>query len=230
MFRSIRLTRMKRDFLAIFDVDGTLVDSQAIISSTMQTAFEKAGAQPPSRAEILSLVGLSLPRMIANLTRDLGDDVSNDILAYYKVGFVDAVARQGEAPLYDGVEDGLKRLQQNGITLGIATGKSQRGLDRLIGALRWGSLFSTLQCADHHPSKPHPSMVRRALLETATEPDRAVVVGDTSFDLEMARNGEVRSLGVSWGYHPTEVLLEAGAETVADDFATIVDLILEMAE
>ncbi|MEL6587893.1 MAG: HAD-IA family hydrolase [Pseudomonadota bacterium] len=217
------------DFLALFDVDGTLVDSQAVIVDTMTAAFKKAQVPPPERHAVLHLVGLSLPRIIATLAEGQSEATVNDIIAHYRLGFANAMEEGGEPPLYPGVSDGLQRLAQGGVQLGLATGKSKRGLDRLVDAYGWRDMFATMQFADFHPSKPHPSMVRRALLETASEEDRCVVIGDTTFDIEMAKAADVAAIGVTWGYHPAAALQGAGAVHIAETFDALVDHVLEMA-
>lgn len=217
------------DFLAIFDVDGTLVDSQAIITATMDRAFADAGQEPPTREAVLSLVGISLPQLIARLLPDEATSVREAVTANYRKLYVETLSHQPEVQLYPGVRDGLERLRRAGITLGVATGKSQRGLDRLVAGQGWQDMFATLQCADHHPSKPHPSMVERALLETATDAARAVMIGDTTFDMNMGAAAGVATLGVAWGYHAESDLHAAGAAQVSADFGALVQRIEEMA-
>ncbi|MEM8849235.1 MAG: HAD-IA family hydrolase [Pseudomonadota bacterium] len=216
------------DILAIFDVDGTLADSQGVIHATMAHAFEDVGLAVPDRDAVLSRVGLSLPAMVADL---LGEDTDRqaDIIAGYRRAYLSALQAGADLPLFPGVAEGLRHLQASGIALGLATGKSKRGLDQLIVAQGWGDLFVTIQCADFHPSKPDPSMVNRALLETATDPIDAVVIGDTSFDMEMARRAQVAAIGVDWGYHSASRLTEAGAQVILSSFGAVVDRIERMA-
>ncbi|WP_299840983.1 HAD-IA family hydrolase [uncultured Jannaschia sp.] len=211
--------------LAIFDVDGTLVDSQAVIVATMAQAFAAVDRPVPDRREILSGVGLSLPILVARLTPGLDEATRAEIVAGYRSAYGPTAAEYGETMLYPGVVEGLERLRSVGVILGIATGKSRRGLDRLIAAKGWDDLFATLQCADDHPSKPHPSMIERALLETATEPGRAVMVGDTTFDAAMAAAAGVPMVGVDWGFHTADALAAAGASPIVSDFASLAALI-----
>lgn len=206
------------DFLALFDVDGTLVDSQHIIHATMAQAFAAADRPAPERASVAMMVGLSLPRMVEALLPDANEAIWDRVVAEYRVRFAGAMRDGGEPPLYDGAAACLDRLEAAGITLGLATGKSQKGVDRMIRTHGWQDRFATVQCADHHPSKPHPSMIRRALLETASEPLAAVMIGDTSFDMEMAGAAGMPALGVSWGYHCADLLKQAGAADVMPDF------------
>ncbi|WP_299816141.1 HAD-IA family hydrolase [uncultured Jannaschia sp.] len=207
--------------LVIFDVDGTLVDSQAVIVTTMERAFATVDRPAPGRRDILGGVGLSLPILVARLTPELDEATRAEIVAGYRTAYAPTAEEYGETVLYPGVVEGLERLRGLGLTLGIATGKSRRGLDRLIAAKGWGDLFATLQCADDHPSKPHPAMIEQALMETATAPDRALMIGDTTFDAAMAGAAGVRMIGVAWGYHDADALGAAGADPVAGDFATL---------
>lgn len=209
--------------LVVFDVDGTLVDSQGAIHAAMARAFAAVGREAPARRSVAKLVGLSLPRMVEALMPDADVPTWDRAVAEYRLAFPAIVAAEGEAPLYPGAAAALDALERRGVALGIATGKSKRGLDRLLAERGWAGRFATTQCADHHPSKPHPSMLRRALLETATEAGDAAMVGDTSFDMEMARAAGVRALGVDWGYHAPDVLMRAGAAEVLSSFDALVE-------
>ncbi|GIT90309.1 haloacid dehalogenase [Jannaschia pagri] len=218
------------DFLALFDVDGTLVDSQGIIVATMARAFEKSDLPPPDPHRVRRLIGLSLPRMIADLAEGQSAETIGRIMADYRLGFASALEEQGQRPaLFPGVQEGLDALTARGVVLGVATGKSKRGLDRLIHEQGWEDRFATLQCADFHPSKPHPSMVRTALAETDIDPSRTVMIGDSVFDIDMGLAGGVVPLGVSWGYGAPEDLTAAGAAKVATTFEQLVQIILERA-
>jgi len=198
--------------LVIFDVDGTLLDSQAHILGAMARAFDGIGKPCPPRDEVLGIVGLSLPQAMARLAPDLDGEA---LVAGYKAAF-GALRAERDSPLYPGAREALERLAARGIPLGIATGKSRRGLDHVLAAHGLAPMFATTQVADDHPSKPHPSMILAALAETGADPAQAVMIGDTSFDIEMGRAAGVRTIGVSWGYHPRAAL--AGAEVVIDRF------------
>ncbi len=191
--------------LIIFDVDGTLVDSQGDILAAMAHAYAEAGLTPPVRDEILSIVGLSLPQAFAQLAPDQPEELRAQMVEWYKQSYLHLRAKGGVAqssPFYPHVREVLDELHAvPEYLLGVATGKSQRGLDKLIDGHRIRSLFVTTQVADHHPSKPHPSMIHTALKEAGVEADQAVMVGDTRFDMQMARAAGVRAIGVSWGYH-----------------------------
>ena len=218
--------------LVIFDVDGTLVDSQADILSAMSAAFETAGRPVPARAEILGIVGLSLDRAMERLAPDADAGTRAGMVEAYKDAYVDIRARVGAAqssPLYPGALDVLENLHRSpDILLGVATGKSKRGLDKLIEAHGLERFFVTRQVADFHPSKPHPSMVLQAMADAGTGADATVMVGDTSFDMEMAQAAGVGALGVSWGYHPVDRLV--AAHRVLDDFAALPGAVAEMWE
>lgn len=210
--------------LVIFDVDGTLVDSQAHIMASMEGAFAAHGMAVPGRAEVLSIVGLSLPQAFARLVPERAD-LWEGLTAAYKDTFA-GLRMAGDAavlsPLFPGAEAVLSTLaERDDLLLGVATGKSKRGVDHLIELHGWERMFQTVQVADFHPSKPHPAMVEACLAETGVEPGAAVMVGDTSFDIKMARAAGIAALGVAWGYHPADDLVAAGAARVLADFADL---------
>lgn len=205
--------------LVIFDVDGTLVDSQGHILASMEGAFAAHDLPFPGREAVLSIVGLSLPEAFVRLVPDHADK-RDSLTQAYKDTFMDLrTTGKAHSPLYPGAAEVLADLAaRDDVLLGVATGKSRRGLDHLIEANGWHKLFQTLQVADHHPSKPHPSMVETCLAETGVDARDAVMVGDTSFDMEMARGAGVRGIGVSWGYHSDTALTEAGAVQILRRF------------
>lgn len=205
--------------LVLFDVDGTLIDSQHVIVAAMDAAFAAVGLVPPSRAEVLSVVGLSLDLAMARL---LGrtDATVPALSAAYKASF--AELRHSEThqePLYPGAREALARLAaRDDVVLGLATGKSMRGVRAILDLHDLHGRFVTIQTADDHPSKPHPSMVLQALAETGVAPDRAVMLGDTTFDIDMGRAAGIVAIGVAWGYHDDAALIAAGADCVLDDY------------
>ncbi len=211
--------------LVILDVDGTLVDSQAHILASMARAFEAAGRPAPTREATLSIVGLSLPQAMARLVPDAGVGEIERLVDGYKAGF--AGLRQAgdgaaDSPLYPGAKDALNTLSSiDEVFLGVATGKSRRGLDHLIDLHGFHDLFHTIQVADDHPSKPHPSMIHQCLADTGVDAAHAVIVGDTTYDIEMGRAAGIHALGVSWGYHRAEALTQAGASRVLSAFAEL---------
>lgn len=198
--------------LLIFDVDGTLVDSQHFIVEAQTRAFAAHGIAPPSRERMLSIVGLSLAQAFAEL---VGPDGPVESLArsYREAWQTMRLDPAFADPLYPGVADMVARLAgRSDAMLGVATGKSRRGVAHLFAEQDWAAHFATVQTSDDHPSKPHPSMILAALEETGTAPRDAVMIGDTTYDMEMGRAAGVRRIGVTWGYHPHERLRAAGAE------------------
>lgn len=208
--------------LAIFDCDGTLVDSQHSICTAMTRAFEEAKLAPPDRPAILSVVGLSLPLAIARLLPDAEADFHDHLSDRYKLAFQAMRREEGVCePLYPGIADLVVELDAAGWLLGVATGKSDRGLALCLTHHGLIDRFVTLQTADRHPSKPHPSMLLTAMAEAGAAPDTTVMIGDTSFDIDMGVAAGVRSIGVAWGYHPPAELLASGAQAVAMDSAAL---------
>ncbi len=213
--------------LVVFDVDGTLVDSQAHITAAMTQAFEMVGIKPPKRERILGIVGLSLPEAMAQLAPMARDGQLPALVEAYKTTFRqmrEAGQAEATSPLYPNVRAVLDDLNAEPETLlGLATGKSRRGLNGLIEAHDLHGLFVTQQCADDHPSKPHPAMLQAALAEAGTQAKRAVMVGDTSYDMEMARAAGMVAIGVSWGYHTRDRLSDA--HLVIDDIRLLPGLL-----
>ncbi|KIC24900.1 MULTISPECIES: HAD family hydrolase [unclassified Leisingera] len=213
--------------LILFDVDGTLVDSQGAITGAMAEAFQGVGLDVPPRERILSIVGLSLPLAMAELAPEQDAATQEALVEGYKSSYMLAREAAGAAhsPLYPGTREMLAELNEvPEYLLGVATGKSQRGVDALIAA-HGLNCFVTRQVADHHPSKPHPSMVLTAMAETGVEQASTVMIGDTRFDIEMGRAAGVTTIAVPWGYHPAETL---GADYLIRDFAELRPLLAEI--
>ncbi|MDJ0641505.1 MAG: HAD-IA family hydrolase [Erythrobacter sp.] len=212
--------------LAVFDCDGTLVDGQADICDTMVSAFQRANLPAPDRNDVRRIVGLSLPVAIRKLAPGLTDDDTKNVVEFYKSGYF-AKRQEGtlHEPLYDGIADLLAVLHRTGWQLAVATGKSDRGLQSVLAAHGLSDLFVSLQTADRHPSKPHPAMLEAALFEAGATPDQAVMIGDTTFDIDMARAANVRAVGVAWGYHEPSELTHAGADAIAEEVAQLEQLL-----
>jgi phosphoglycolate phosphatase len=203
--------------LAVFDCDGTLVDGQAPVCDAMEAAFAAAGLPAPDRVDIRRIVGLSLPAAMRRLAPDAAPEQWGMAVDTYRSAFRMARLEGRVAePAYPGIVDLLGRLRAGGWQLGVATGKSARGLQSCLSALGLLDHFRTLQTADHHPSKPHPAMLEQAMADALADPGGTVMIGDTMFDMEMARAAGVRALGVAWGYHSRQELLDSGAEAVAE--------------
>ena len=210
--------------LAVFDCDGTLVDSQANICRAMEHAFSAARLEPPPREAVRRIVGLSLVPAIAQLLPE-GDAALHTSLAEdYKRAFFTLRSSGGldPEPLFDGIAEALEALEDHGWMLGVATGKSDRGLHHILDHHGIRHRFVTLQTADRHPSKPHPAMLEAAIAAVASAPEKTAMIGDTSFDMLMARAAGAHAIGVSWGYHPPHELSEAGAHHVSDHATRLV--------
>ncbi|MBB3772882.1 phosphoglycolate phosphatase [Angulomicrobium tetraedrale] len=205
--------------LALFDCDGTLVDSQHVIVEAMTRAFARGGHVLPPRGRVLGIVGLSLVEAM----RELGDhdpDFPAEAMAdLYREAFREIRAEPGFLePMFPGVRAVLDRLAaREDVLMGIATGKSQRGVAAVLQHHGLEGRFVTIQTADDAPSKPHPAMVLQAIEAAGVRPEDTVLIGDTSFDMIMARAAGARAIGVTWGYHAAELLNRSGAERLIDD-------------
>ncbi len=212
--------------LVIFDCDGTLVDSQHMICAAMRQAYEANNLSVPAREQLLAIVGLSLPdafrRLAAMTSRDVDHPVES-LVTCYKNAFAELRSSIDHLePLYPGAREAVDTLAGRPDTLlGIATGKSQRGVRAVLGRHGLAERFATIQTSDDAPSKPHPGMVLAAMRETGAAPHETVVVGDTVFDLEMARAAGACAIGVGWGYHPPAALRDAGADAMIEGFADL---------
>jgi len=211
--------------LAIFDCDGTLVDSQHNICAAMVDCFVAAGLEPPPHARTRQVVGLSLVEAMQVMLPDAEPGTHVSMAEDYKRAFQALRARGlAEEPLYDGIAALIDALEADGWLLAVATGKSDRGLGFCLDHHGLTGRFVSLQTADRHPSKPHPSMIEQAMADAGAAPELTVMIGDTSYDMAMARAAGVGALGVSWGYHDTPELLRAGAHHIADHPHDILEL------
>jgi len=202
--------------LVLFDCDGTLVDSAGHIVAAMQGAFRAHDLAPPPADKVRAIIGLSLPLAVAALAQDADALLAADLVCAYKAAYRDATAggAAGE-PLFDGVPEMLHAVGAGPSLLGIATGKSRAGLARILLSHGLESRFATTVTADDAASKPAPDMVYRALAETGADAARTVVIGDSGFDMAMARAAGALAIGVAWGYQPPERLEAAGALAIA---------------
>ena len=209
--------------LVIFDCDGTIVDSQHAIVAAMNEAFQNHGLVAPDRAAVVGVVGLSLTEAVQRLIPEHDRSFVNVVADSYKRAFAELRSQpEHREPLFPGARETILRLAARpDMVLGIATGKSRRGVDVLFDREGLGGYFQTIQTADDHPSKPHPSMIERAIADAGAERHATVMVGDTVYDVEMARHAGVGALGVAWGYHPSEELARAGAHVVIDDYSEL---------
>lgn len=194
----------RRYELLIFDWDGTLMDSVARIVRCFRSALADAGVADPGEAAIRHIIGLGLAEAVEALLPREDTAARARVVEHYRERFLRL--DQTEMPLYPHVREGLERLAQQGHLLAVATGKSRRGLDRVLALTDLAGLFVATRCADEALSKPHPRMLEDLLDHTATAPERALMVGDTVYDLQMARAASVAGLAVSYGVHPRELL------------------------
>lgn len=201
--------------LAVFDCDGTLVDGQASICEAMETAFAAASLPAPDRHDIRRIVGLSLPQALRQLVPDASDQQRSYAVEAYKEAFrVSRMQGRVQEPLFHGIAALLDNLRDGGWTLAVATGKSDRGLFSCLATHGLNDHFISLQTADRHPSKPHPAMLEAAMADALAEAEHTVMIGDTTYDVDMAMAANVRAIGVDWGYHTPQELLAAGASDV----------------
>ncbi|MGE0180285.1 MAG: HAD-IA family hydrolase [Sphingomonas sp.] len=216
--------------LALFDCDGTLVDSQHNICAAMAECFIASGREAPAPERTRRVVGLSLVEAMAAMLPEEAPGTHAALAEDYKRVF-QAMRAGGlnEEPLFDGIADLIAALDAGGWRLGVATGKSDRGLALCLKHHAIHQRFATLQTADRHPSKPHPSMIEAAMAETAASPETTMMIGDTSYDMEMARAAGVTAIGVAWGYHDATELRRAGAHHIAGHPRDILDLIRTLA-
>ena len=207
--------------LIIFDCDGTLVDSQHHIVAAMNMAYSGLGLEPPQPHETLSIVGLSLLEAVTRLCEGRPNAPIAEIAEGYKSSFAQLRAHPEHAPepLYPGALEVLKALKSHDqLVVGMATGKSRRGVDNVVRLHGLEGHFVTIQTADTSPSKPHPHMIEQAMAEVGVGPEKTLMIGDTSFDMHMAKAAGVYALGVNWGYHPEDVLAAAGADHILRGF------------
>jgi phosphoglycolate phosphatase len=215
--------------LVIFDCDGTLVDSQHVIVAAMHEAYRGHGLPIPARERLLSIVGLSLAEAFHALGEGRPDYPATSLAERYRAAHAALQTRAPVAPLFPGAREAVAALAQRPATvLGIATGKSRRGVEGILA--RHGLLghFLTIKTADDAPSKPDPGMVTAAMGEAGVVPADTVVVGDTAFDMAMARAAGAAAIGVAWGYHPAEALHAAGAVTVIERFPALLPALERM--
>lgn len=217
--------------LAVFDCDGTLVDSQHVIVACMNDAFAGESLTAPPPEAVRSVIGLQLEECFVRLAPDHDLPRRTRLADGYKAAFF---ARRQKPdhhePLFDGAVAALDEIEAAGWLLGVATGKALRGLLAVLESHSLRGRFVTLQTADIGPGKPHPAMLHRALEETGAAAADAVMIGDTTYDMAMACSAGVRAIGVSWGYHPTTDLRAAGAHSVVDRFAEIPAMLRRLPE
>jgi phosphoglycolate phosphatase len=207
--------------LYIFDWDGTLMDSTNKIVRCMQLAIAKHGLSERDDADVKQIIGLGLPEAIQHLYPQITLQQVNDVRDSYSRFFIDA--DQSPCNFYPNVLAVLDQLRSSGHLLAVATGKSRKGLNRVLDNLEMSDFFDAQRCADETASKPSPMMLEQILMELDCDADKAVMVGDTEFDLAMANNAGMKSIAVSYGAHAVERLLPHRPELLMDRFDQLLD-------
>lgn len=205
---------------AVFDCDGTLVDSQRRIIDAVRGAWTSVGMTPPVDEAIRRIVGLALPQALQKLAANPNALQLAELVEGFRTRFHAQESDPAyDEPLYEGALEALAALRDDGFTLGVATGKGRRGLRKTLtthGILDW---FAVLKTADDGPSKPHPKILEDAMLEVGASPATTVMLGDTAYDMAMARSAGAHCLGVSWGYHAPSDLEAHGATRIIHQYA-----------
>lgn len=206
----------------VFDVDGTLVDSQHTVVHCMGLAFSEHGLPHPGAEAIRGTIGLKLEIAINSLLPEPDEARAWQLVEGYRKAFFALLdSPDHEEPLFPGTLEVLDALDHPEVFLGIATGKNRRGLARVLERHALAGRFHNLKTADDGPGKPHPHLLEVAMAEVGADPRETVMIGDTTYDMEMARAAGCSALGVSWGNHPRERLLTAGADLVIDHFSDL---------
>lgn len=212
--------------LVVFDVDGTLIDSEHNIVAAMTEAWSRMELGVPEPADVRRIIGLSLVEACAALLPWAPHNLHRSVAEAYKDAFrALRLLPDTEEPLFPGVMAALDELERAGYLLGLATGKSRRGVQSMLDGHGLHGRFLTIQTADDNPGKPNPAMLQRAAAECGVDPARVVMIGDTTYDMLMANSAKAAALGVSWGYHSLAELHDAGARMVIDSFNNLAEVV-----
>lgn len=204
----------KRFELLVFDWDGTLMDSAAAISESLQAACSELGLPVPTDQQARYVIGLGLSDALAHVLPELPETDYPRLLNCYRAHFL---RRDGDTVLFPGAADMIRELHDEGFMLAVATGKSRRGLDRALQETGLGRFFDTTRCADEGFSKPHPGMLEAVMETLAAPPAATVMIGDTTHDLEMAKAAGVAGLAVTYGAHEAVALNASSPLELFDD-------------
>lgn len=202
--------------LYIFDWDGTLSRSLEHIVAAIEIAAGEQGMPSLSLERRLSVIGLGLEEAFFDLYPSADSEQHQLLLDSYRQAYLQ-LDLNAPSPLFDGVEETLDYLLGEGHQLAVATGKARRGLDRVMASAGIAHLFCATRCVDEARSKPHPLMLQQLLQLTGYAPADAVLIGDTDFDLQMAKNADIRSIGVTYGAHPIDRLKACSPHMLIDD-------------
>ena len=213
--------------LVVFDCDGTLVDSQHNVIACMNEAFSSQGLTPPEERLIRQYIGLNLEEAVSRYLPDPTDiDLLDRLVKGYKSAFFNLrLQPDHEEPLYHGTLELIAALETRGSFMAVATGKSMRGLKAVIERHGLEGYFSSLQTPDHNPGKPHPQMLEKAMSDAGVEAAHTYMVGDTSYDMILAKNAGCHAVGVSWGYHSEPELLANGADHLIHQFEEVLEIV-----
>jgi phosphoglycolate phosphatase len=187
----------------VFDWDGTLIDSTTIIADSLQQACRDLGEPVPTDVDARYVIGLGLTDALRHVAPGLARDRHGELAARYRHHFL---SRDAQIELYPGARELLADLARSGFLLGIATGKSRAGLDRALAQQRLDGLFAATRCADEGHPKPHPDMLERLMDRVGVAPPKTLMIGDTTHDIELARNAGACALAVAYGAHPADGL------------------------
>ena len=206
--------------LAIFDMDGTLVDSRDVIQTAMERAFASCGLAAPAYEATRKTIGLGLAEALQTLAPDYQE--IDRLVTAYREAFVLRRAEPGfREPLYDGAIETLERLANDNWLIAMATGKTHQGIRAIFDMHPLEPYFDTVWCADDGPGKPHPHMVEQAMKALGCEPDQSLIIGDAVHDITMGRTAGIHTMGVSWGFGEAHELEAVGAHEIHHDFKTL---------
>ena len=205
--------------LLIFDWDGTLADSIGRIVEAMHVASERSGFELRDDFAVKGIIGLGLPEAIRTLYPDISEGELIAFREYYADHYI--AAETVPSPLFEGVLESMEAFRAEGYHLAVATGKARRGLDRVLKAHGWEKYFDITRAADETASKPHPLMLEQILAHCDVRPDQGLMVGDSSFDLQMARNAGMASVAVSYGAQSIEALKQFEPRLAIDRFSEL---------
>jgi phosphoglycolate phosphatase len=215
--------------LAVFDLDGTLVDSRANIVRAVEEVSRILGLPCPHIDVIPRVIGLSLDEALARLFPAVDAATHKRLEAEYRDAFVRLRAAPGyDEPLFAGAQELLAELNAAGVVLGVATGKARRGVRHLFDRHSLHDHFVTIQTPDTAKGKPHPQMVLQAMADVGARPENTVMIGDTTFDIEMGRSAGAQAIGVAWGNHPAAELRAAGAHRLVERMAELAQAVHDL--
>ncbi len=213
----------KKYKLLIFDWDGTIIDSQAHIVHCMREGIKGAGFEAPKDDAIRHIIGLSLERAVQTLMPDCSLSEVDVMTQNYRTHFFATGAESSD--FYDGAKEMLQRCFDEGYYMAVATGKSRRGLDMVLNAFNLESLFHITRCADETASKPDPMMLEEILTDLNLSRDEALMIGDTTYDMDMANNAKMDSMAVTYGVHSRKDLEPTKPNYYLNDIKQLLDVL-----